>query len=283
MTSSVGLDAREVRGERFSPLRAVFVMAIHVLAAVALAFPSATGAVAFVLAHFVCGCLGVSLGYHRCLAHRAFKAKPAVLVTMTVLGALALQGGPLTWAALHRCHHLRADRHGDPHSAGRGFGWSHIGWIFYDHPNGFSLMAGWRLIPDLLRDRRLHLIQRAYWPLNIAAFLVSLALLGWEATLWVFPLRIVLSWHSAWLVNSLGHGGDRAAGHALPRNVRWLAWLTYGEGLHANHHNRPYAASFSRGPRDLDPGYGVIRVLAVTGAVVLRGGGKASPVARGVA
>ena len=43
----------------------------------------------------------------------------------------------------------------------------------------------------------------------------------------------------------------------------WLALITFGEGLHNNHHARPRAACFATSRRQsvLDLGYGFVRVL----------------------
>lgn len=68
--------------------------------------------------------------YHRYFSHRAFKASRPLQLLFAVLGASAVQRGPLWWAAHHRQRHASADREADPHSPGRdGFLWSHMGWF----------------------------------------------------------------------------------------------------------------------------------------------------------
>jgi stearoyl-CoA desaturase (delta-9 desaturase) len=44
-------------------------------------------------------------------------------------------------------------------------------------------------------------------------------------------------------------------------NIRWLALLTGGEGLHNNHHEYPTATHFSMRPGEIDPAWPVIRLL----------------------
>src|SRR5438046_7976112 len=43
--------------------------------------------------------LGITLGYHRGLSHRAFVARPALEAVLLALGAMAGQGPILQWAA----------------------------------------------------------------------------------------------------------------------------------------------------------------------------------------
>ena len=59
---------------------------------------------------------GVTVGFHRCLTHRSFTARPALRVALAVAGSMSFQGDVLGWVAVHRRHHAFTDRPGDPHS-----------------------------------------------------------------------------------------------------------------------------------------------------------------------
>ena len=68
--------------------------------------------------------------YHRFFSHRAFRTSRPMQFVFALLGATAVQRGPLWWASQHRHHHAHADEPGDVHSARQhGFLWSHIGWF----------------------------------------------------------------------------------------------------------------------------------------------------------
>ena len=69
---------------------------------------------------YVLTMLGVDLGMHRMLAHRQFAAKPWLRATLCVLGAMAGQGSPLLWSAVHRVHHSDPDGVNDIHSPSHG-------------------------------------------------------------------------------------------------------------------------------------------------------------------
>jgi fatty-acid desaturase len=60
--------------------------------------------------------LGIGMGYHRLLTHRSYQPKKWIKYSLAVCGALALEGGPISWVATHRIHHQFSDKHGDPHT-----------------------------------------------------------------------------------------------------------------------------------------------------------------------
>merc|ERR1712028_328299 len=59
-------------------------------------------------------CMSVCL--HRYAAHQGFKCGPVTALCINLLGCCAMQGGPVWWAAEHRCHHKHCDAPRDPHS-----------------------------------------------------------------------------------------------------------------------------------------------------------------------
>jgi stearoyl-CoA desaturase (delta-9 desaturase) len=107
---------------------------------------------------------GVSVGFHRMLAHRSFRPNRAAKIAFAIAGSMAIEGSVFTWVAQHLRHHAFADSTGDPHSPwryGSGLGselhglWhAHIGWFFVANP---SDPERW---PDLLADSDLELIAR---------------------------------------------------------------------------------------------------------------------------
>ena len=74
--------------------------------------------------------MGITLAYHRLLTHRSLAVPKPVEYALTIVGALALQGGPIQWVAQHRAHHAHTDRDGDPHDSHKGMPWAHIEWLF---------------------------------------------------------------------------------------------------------------------------------------------------------
>lgn len=217
---------------------------------------------------FLVGCLGVCVGYHRLLTHRAFRAPPWLRYALAVLGTLAWQGTPSTWVGRHRLHHRLSDRGGDPHSPRHGFFWAHMGWVFFRGERDAEAIA-----PDIDRDPGMRWIDRLYLApqATVAGLLYAagewLFSEGLAWLVWGVPARITLVYHLTWLVNSAGHrfGYRSYATYDGSRNAWWVALLTWGEGWHNNHHASPRAASHGRLWYEIDVGYLVIRALAAVG------------------
>ncbi|MBM4225782.1 MAG: acyl-CoA desaturase, partial [Gammaproteobacteria bacterium] len=92
--------------------------------------------------------------YHRYFSHRSFKTSRAGQFIFGLLGASAVQRGPLWWAAHHRHHHAHSDKPEDAHSpVQHGFLRSHMGW--------FLTARGFR--PDLRRVRDLMQFPELRW------------------------------------------------------------------------------------------------------------------------
>src|SRR5215470_10047083 len=66
----------------------------------------------------------------------------------------------------------------------------------------------------------------------------------WAHMGWILTGRTVLSLHFTWLVNSATHiwGTQRFATGDSSTNSFWVAFLTFGEGWHNNHHAQPQSA-----------------------------------------
>jgi fatty-acid desaturase len=58
--------------------------------------------------------LGITVGFHRYLTHRSFRAKRWVRVVLAVCGSMAIQGSAIQWVSDHRKHHRFSDKDGDP-------------------------------------------------------------------------------------------------------------------------------------------------------------------------
>ena len=99
----------------------------HSLAVAALFTFSWQNVIAAVILWWVIASFGVGIGYHRLLTHRGFKTPRWFERTLSVIGSLAIQSGPLTWVTTHRLHHAFTETDSDPHSPIHGTYWSHMG------------------------------------------------------------------------------------------------------------------------------------------------------------
>lgn len=190
----------------------------------------------------VLGSMSITAGYHRLWAHRSYEAHPVIRVGLALWGAMTLQNSILIWASGHRTHHRHVDdNERDPYSAGRGFWFSHIGWMLRDHPSG---QADFSNAPDLLRDPIVMWQHRHYLPIALGMNIIPPVLLGLifgnvlEMLLLGGFLRLVLTHHFTFFINSLAHvwGKRPYTEENSARDNGFLALLTFGEGYHNYHH-----------------------------------------------
>ena len=232
---------------------------------------------------YVATALGVTVGFHRHLTHRAFKARRWVRGTLAILGSAAIEGPVISWVADHRKHHTYADVEGDPHSphVDHGHGWrgalrglwhAHVGWLFIHTQRGNKQ----RYARDLLEDPLIRFVDRTFVLWVTVGMLVPFALgyliggslyAGLTGLLWGGVVRMMVVHHVTYSINSLCHFFGRQAFDTgdESRNLLWLSPFTFGESWHNNHHAFP--TSYRHGMRawQLDISAGVIWLLEKTG------------------
>jgi stearoyl-CoA desaturase (Delta-9 desaturase) len=240
--------------------------------------------IVFGICYVVTG-LGVTVGFHRHLTHRAFKAKRWVRGTLAIAGSAAIEGPVISWVADHRKHHAFADIEGDPHSphVDHGHGWrgalrgllhAHVGWLFIHTHRGNKQ----RYAPDLLKDPLIDWVDRTFILWALVGLLVPFGL-GWliggtvetalTGLLWGGAVRMLVVHHVTYSINSLCHFFGRQSFNTgdESRNLLWLSPFTFGESWHNNHHAFP--TSYRHGLRywQLDVSAGVIWLMEKAGLV----------------
>ena len=243
----------------------VFVAGIHIGAVAALFLFTWTN-LAFMLALYGLTGLGVTVGYHRLLSHRSFRVPTWVARTLATIGCLAMQGGPMRWVADHRQHHFHSDDQGDPHDIKRGLFFAHMGWVFYLYPPSYDQRRIAREARDLDRDRYMRWLERFHYLPGLLLGALLLGAGGLEVFLWGFCARLVVLYHSTWLVNSAAHQwGYRNFDYATGMNNWLVALLAFGEGWHNNHHAWPSSARQGLRRWELDTSWMLIRLLRRSG------------------
>jgi stearoyl-CoA desaturase (delta-9 desaturase) len=197
---------------------------------------------AFALFFLVANEMSITAGYHRLWAHKSYEAHGLLRAFYLVFGTMALQNSVFVWASGHRRHHLHVDDdEKDPYSSGRGFWFSHIGWMLRDYKSGEVDLSN---IPDLKRDKMLTFQHKYYALLALGSNFGIPALVGWAlgdmwgALLLAGVARLVLSHHFTFFINSLAHmwGSRPYTEENTARDNAVLALVTFGEGYHNFHH-----------------------------------------------
>jgi sn-2 palmitoyl-lipid 9-desaturase len=221
-----------------------------------------------VFCNWLFGGIGICLGYHRLLTHRSFQVPKPLERAIALIGCFALQGGPIFWVAGHRRHHLKTeDLVEDPYSAGRGFWWSHIGWLLNLEENTWVYEKYRKFAPDLDRDPFYRWLDRNFMLLQLPLAGVLYLCGGWSFVIYGLFVRNVVEWHGTWFINSACHlvGYRNYDVEDNSRNLWWSALLTYGEGWHNNHHAFPNSAKTGIKWWEFDITWRTIQLLSLLG------------------
>ncbi len=202
----------------------------------------ATHWIATVLCIGYCG-MSITAGYHRLWSHKTYETNRVIKVIYAIGGAFAVQNSALHWSSDHRVHHRHVDDNDkDPYSAKMGFWYSHIGWMLREYQA--SRYTDYSNVKDLQRDPVVMWQHRNYlWLTLLVNFgipifigLIHGDVIGMFLTVGV--LRLVISHHATFFINSLAHvwGRQPYSDENTARDNGVLAFLTYGEGYHNFHH-----------------------------------------------
>jgi fatty-acid desaturase len=229
----------------------------------------------FYVIFYIYHAMGITVGYHRLLSHKAFKIPPWLEYFIVSGGYLALEGSPVAWVATHRVHHRYSDMEGDPHSPRDGFWHSFIGWL----PKPKEKFTGEQIeqtVPDLWRDPVYRYLDfnhtRKHAMVCLAAcvaFRVAIfALLGPIALLANVAAMLGAFIGPFW-VNSVCHIQDYGYRNFITedrsRNVWWVGLIGLGEGWHNNHHAVPQSARHGMKVSEIDLSWYFIRSLQFLG------------------
>jgi stearoyl-CoA desaturase (delta-9 desaturase) len=226
--------------------------------------------------------LGITLGYHRLLAHRSLVVPKRIEHGLALLAQCSLQDTPAKWVTIHRMHHAHSDEPPDPHSPLVNFFWSHFNWLFYQNTATRSIAGMQKYAHDVLSDPFYMRLEKTYLgPMiylgHLLIYPIAGAVIGWMTSgtgmgalqfalslfVWGGLVRTVLGWHVTWSVNSLTHlfGYRNYDTSESSRNNWFVGVVALGEGWHNNHHHDPAAASVWHRWWEFDLTYCVILAL----------------------
>ena len=219
--------------------------------------------VTLVLTHITIAAVTIYL--HRSQAHRGLDLHPAVAHFFRFW--LWMTTGMVTreWVAIHRKHHAKCERDGDPHSP-MIYGIEKVLWkgaeLYRDEAKNdetikrFSHGTPSDWIEQNLYSRRTTL----GITIMLAIDLLLFGALG--LTVWAVQMAWIPFW-AAGVVNGLGHyiGYRNFSSPDTSTNLFPIGILIGGEELHNNHHAYGTSAKFSNKWFEFDIGWGYIRIL----------------------
>lgn len=216
-----------------------------------------------VVTHFTI--ISVTVFLHRSQAHRGLDLHPAVMHVFRFW--LWLTTGMVTkeWVAIHRKHHARCEREGDPHSPVV-FG---LGMVFFrgaelyreEAKNEETLKRFGHGTPDDWMERNVYSRHNLIGILIMLS--IDLALFGLVGlAVWAVQMAWIPFW-AAGVVNGVGHaiGYRNFASPDTSTNVFPWGIVIGGEELHNNHHAYGTSAKFSSKWYEFDLGWCYISIL----------------------
>ena len=199
---------------------------------------------------------------HRVLSHKAIRLHPALTLFMRLGTWMLTSISPREWVAVHRKHHNFSDVEGDPHSPHiEGYWKIMLANVYYYRREANRYDTLEKYAADLPFDR----LDRMFLRRGILGFsltgVILVLLMGFRPGLVALATLAVVYLLLNAAINGAGHtfGYKSFANDAT--NLRLLALITFGEGLHNNHHARPAAPKLSAFRGEFDPAWPIIRLL----------------------
>jgi stearoyl-CoA desaturase (delta-9 desaturase) len=211
--------------------------------------------------------VSVTVFLHRSQAHRGLELHPAVMHFCRFW--LWLTTGMVTkeWVAIHRKHHAKCEREGDPHSPMLFGIWKVLfrgAELYRQESNNAETVAkfGHGTPNDWME-------QNVYSKHSVVGIIIMLVLnlslfgaLG--LTIWAVQMAWIPFW-AAGVVNGIGHywGYRNFASPDTSTNVSPWGIIIGGEELHNNHHAHGTSAKFSNKWYEFDIGWFYISILRI--------------------
>ncbi|WP_379554096.1 acyl-CoA desaturase [Qipengyuania sp. DGS5-3] len=218
--------------------------------------------------------IGHSVGMHRMMIHRSFKAPLWLARSLIYVGTLVGVSGPSgiirihdtrDWAQRQRaCHDFFAHR------------CSLLVDLFWNLFCRFEFVHAPRITiePDIAEDPFYRFLDTTWRLHQLPIALLLYWAGGWPFVLWGICARVFVSSTGHWTITYFCHTSQRdlAKGRWLVKdagiqaaNIPGFGLITYGECWHNNHHAFPESARIGLDEGQADPGWWIINGLAKCG------------------
>jgi stearoyl-CoA desaturase (delta-9 desaturase) len=207
--------------------------------------------------YFLYGCLGIAVTFHRYLTHNSFKMSIWKERVFAFFGHLAGTGSAISWVAEHINHHKFSDTSRDPHSPKNGA----LNMWMLNYKTSEKTRS--KTVFRMLRDPFYRILHKYFLALHIVWVLALYALFGLNGVIFGHFVPVAFVFLGSAAANFFGHtyGMQRYATSDDSRNNPLLAFFSWGEGWHNNHHRFPGRPNFGEKWWELDVSWRVIRLI----------------------
>jgi stearoyl-CoA desaturase (delta-9 desaturase) len=216
------------------------------------------------VAFYVWHILGVTIGLHRLLAHRAFRCVKPVEHFWVSGAYLAFHGSPIWWASIHRAHHRYVETPLDPHAPSQGIVKAYTFFTPFKYNEEVGTISKNK---DLVADPIYRFLEqggnwKTGYALNVFLCLLFRAVLwaafgpivaGASLLAGVFALNMPLALNVICHIKRLGYRNFETQDDSV--NVWWMAIFTLGDGWHNNHHAFPASTRSGVKWYEVDPSW----------------------------
>jgi stearoyl-CoA desaturase (delta-9 desaturase) len=199
---------------------------------------------------------------HRVLSHKAIRLHPALTMFMRLATWMLTSISPREWVAVHRKHHNFSDVEGDPHSPHiEGYWQIMIGNVYYYRREANNDNTMEKYASDLPFDRLdKALLRNGTLGFGLTGVILVLLMGIGPGLVAIVTLAVVYLLLNA-AINGAGHTFGYKSFENDATNLKLLALITFGEGLHNNHHARPASPKLSAFRGEFDPAWPVVKLL----------------------
>ena len=186
--------------------------------------------------------IGHSIGMHRYFTHKTFKTTVLKEKIMGWTSILLGVGSPIAYARNHRQHHKVADTEEDVHSPHNQNKIIAILGLWEFRSLKYFMSKGGSSPRDLITNPSIRFIHDHYYKIWIILTVLTLAI-DWKITLYLLYLpAFIYHMELGIFVNYIGHtfGYKNFDTTDKAGNNKWVHLWTLGEGLHNNHHAKPW-------------------------------------------
>jgi stearoyl-CoA desaturase (delta-9 desaturase) len=195
--------------------------------------------------------LGIACGYHRVFSHRTHQLPVWKENIILFFATFAGEGSSIFWTALHRgYHHPYADTERDLHSPVVYGSWhAYMGWLIKITETNVTVNVKYAV--DLLRKSN-HVWFHKHYLKILWGVPLLICFINWQLAFTCFFMVTFIGMTQDNLVNVLGHkkaflGYRNFNTNDNSQNNIPLAYLTWGQGWHNNHHKSPGSYDFGSG------------------------------------
>jgi fatty-acid desaturase len=207
--------------------------------------------------YFIYGCIGITVTFHRYLAHKSFTMSLWKERIFAFFGHLAGTGSAISWVAEHINHHKFSDTSNDPHSPRNGI----INLLILDYNTSHTTRS--KTVFRMARDPFYRTLHKYFLALHAIWVLGLYALFGFQGVLFGHFVPVAFVFLISGASNLFGHlyGTQRYVTNDDSKNNPLMAFLSWGEGWHNNHHRFPSRPNFGEKWWELDVSWMIIRLV----------------------